>query len=396
MVSPSGFDMRRREVVLAALAMLSGCGGVDSGGTGTGMQATFASGPISGFGSIIVNGVHYDDSAATVQDDDDRALTRADLKLGMQTEVLASPVTVTGGVSSATASIIRSRSAIVGPIDSIDATHARLQVLGQTVSVVGTTVFDAALAQGLVALTAGDVVEVHAVLDMAAGRYIATRIERRVGATAYKLRGVVGALSLADRTITLGSLVIDWSAVPPADPAVALAVGSFVRVKLAITPAAGVWKATALVAGLPVLADRERAEVEGRVSAFTSATAFAVNGITVDASAASYPNGSTGLAPGAKVQVQGSIRNGVLVAAVVKVESEDAGPEPFELSGTIEALDAVAQTFVVRSITVVWSSSTSFGSSAPGDLSVGRKVEAKGRLSSDGTRVEATTVHVEL
>ena len=49
-------------------AILGGCGGgVDSGGTGG--AATYANGPITGSGSIIVNGVRFDDSAAAISDD---------------------------------------------------------------------------------------------------------------------------------------------------------------------------------------------------------------------------------------------------------------------------------------------------------------------------------------
>ena len=56
--------MQRREWLVGVLALLgAGCGGgVDSGGTGTGHTSTLAVGPISGFGSIIVNGVRFDDS----------------------------------------------------------------------------------------------------------------------------------------------------------------------------------------------------------------------------------------------------------------------------------------------------------------------------------------------
>ena len=49
--------------------LLTGCGGgVESGGTGA-TPASFASGPITGFGSVIVNGVRFDDSKAVVTDD---------------------------------------------------------------------------------------------------------------------------------------------------------------------------------------------------------------------------------------------------------------------------------------------------------------------------------------
>jgi hypothetical protein len=103
-------ELRRRDVLLAALALLGGCGGVDSGGTGTGASSTYASGPITGFGSIIVNGVRYDDIGASIEDDDGRVRSHDELGLGMRTEVIASAITTAAGVASATASSIRVQS----------------------------------------------------------------------------------------------------------------------------------------------------------------------------------------------------------------------------------------------------------------------------------------------
>ena len=54
-------------LLLAAFALLTGCGGgggVDSGGTG--VTPSVSAGPITGFGSVIVAGVRFDDSTATV------------------------------------------------------------------------------------------------------------------------------------------------------------------------------------------------------------------------------------------------------------------------------------------------------------------------------------------
>ena len=388
-------EFRRRELLLATLAMLGGCGGVDSGGTGTGASSTYAVGPINGFGSIIVNGVRYDDNSASIDDDDGRMRTKDELKLGMQTEVLASAITTSAGVSSATASSIRVRSEIVGALEAIDTVNARLSVLGQNVDVVATTVFDAALPGGLAALMPGDVLEVYATLDLAASRYVASRIERRSSASVYKLRGAVAMLALTARTITIGRAVIDWSGVPPADPATALAPGRLVRATLAATAVAGVWRATALSGAVPRPDDRDFAEVEGRVTSFTSASSFAVNGIAVDATTAIFPNGSAGLALGAGVEVVGSLRGGVLFASRVQVDGGAGSTEPFELNGNIESVDAAAQRFVVRGVTVHWSASTVFDSSGPAVIAVGRSVEVKGRLSADGLLIEATSVHVE-
>lgn len=389
------FMLRRCGWVLALLVQLASCGGVDSGGTGTGAASTFAAGPVTGFGSILVNGVHYDEADARIEiEDDEGSRLPADLKLGMQVEVHAGSITDSAGVARAAAQAIHLRSAIVGPLESFDAALARLTVLGQTVRIVATTVFDATLEGGAAALNRGDVLEVYATLDAVSGQYVASRIERRDGAASYKLRGNVGSLSLAEQTLTVGALTIDWSAVAPADPATTLQPGRYLRIDLDPVPVAGRWRARALRAGAAVPDDHEFAEVEGRITAFESPLHFVVNGIAVDATTARVP--ASGLALGAQVEVQGSLRAGVLVAVSVEPRSADGGADLFEIEGAIDAVDAATQTFTVRGVTVEWSASTQFDSSAPTDLRVGRRVAVKGALSSEGTRLRAALIHVEV
>ncbi|MGC4076352.1 MAG: DUF5666 domain-containing protein [Rubrivivax sp.] len=388
---PGAAPLRRREwllAALAALAVLGGCGGgVDSGGTGTGNRSTLAVGTISGFGSIVVNGVHYDESAATIDDDDGRMRSRADLQLGMRTAVLAG--TPTAGA--AVASSVTIRSELGGAIDAIDLGTGRLVVLGQRVDLGASTVVDG----GLQALAQGDEVTVYATLDLANGRYAATRVERRSGAGFDKIRGVVGTLDLGARTLAIGTLLVDWSGVAPADAATVLAPGRRVLLQLAQTPATGVRRATRLVLEDTVPADRERAEIEGRITAFSSATAFELDGVPVDASAARFPDGQAGLALGVRAEATGRISGGVLIATEVSVENEDESEEPFEISGRVDAVDAAAQTFVVRGVTVHWSEATRFEGGSGASLAVGDQVELVGELDASGERLEATQVQVE-
>jgi Domain of unknown function (DUF5666) len=387
--------LRRRDLVLAALALLGGCGGVDSGGTGTGSAPTLAYGPISGFGSIIVGGVRYDESNADIEGDDGTVVARSGLRLGMQAEVMASAITSSAtNLPSAVASSVRLRSEIAGPVEAINLTGSELTVLGQRVMVVASTAFDDTLASGLGALSLGEVVEVYAGLDRAANRYVASRIDRRVAGAGFKLRGVVGSLSLAARTLTIGAAVIDWSAVAPADPARDLAAGNALRITLSNTASAGIWRATALERSVTMLADRERVEIEGRITALTSTARFEVNGFMVDASNAAFPDGTAALVLGAKVEVKGSARAGVLVAERVEIEDDDDAGE-VELHGSIESADVAAQQFVVRGVRVVWSAATQFDSSTAADIVAGRQVEVHGVFSADGTYVEASEIHVE-
>jgi hypothetical protein len=387
-----GMGPSRREWLLAALGLLAGCGGVDSGGTGTGSDSTLAVGSITGFGSIIVNGVRYDDALAAISDDDGVVRTNAELRLGMNAEVIASAVSVVDGVATASASSIRVRSMIEGPIESIDLVARQLVAIGQNVFVVDSTVFDLGEA---VPLAVGNLIEVHATLDVARLRYVATRIERRAALARYKLRGAVNELDLVGRTLRMGALRIDWSGVSPAEPASTLAPGRMLQIMLAPTPATGTRTALSIRADMLPLADRDRVELEGRVTAFTSITEFQVDGVSVDARGARFDGGAAGLVQGAKVEVKGSLRSGVLLAIEVEVEDDAGGDQSFELHGSIESVDAAAMRFVVRGVTVGWTANTRFDSGSPADLVVGHRVEVRGRLSSDGQAVDATLIHVE-
>ena len=196
--------------VLFAALVLTGCGGGGSTSSSMSAKNSFISGPITGFGSVIVNGTRFDDSTATVANDDDEAQAATDLKLGMMAEVEAGEITNDTTGSHGEAKAIHFRSAIVGPVDSIATDGKSLVVLGQTVDVTATTVFDDRLTMGLGSITAGDVVEVFAMLDATTGHYTATRIEPKANATLFKLRGVVGSLDTMAHTFKIGTETISY------------------------------------------------------------------------------------------------------------------------------------------------------------------------------------------
>ena len=87
---PSTKGITRRDglmlTMLGSALLMAGCGGGGGGGTttaGGGVAGSSATGAITGFGSIIVGGVRFDDSTASVQDDDDVPRTSSELKMGM-------------------------------------------------------------------------------------------------------------------------------------------------------------------------------------------------------------------------------------------------------------------------------------------------------------------------
>jgi len=377
-----------------ALLMVAGCGGdggVDSGGTGASPQS-FASGPITGFGSVIVAGVHFDESRAQVQDADGNARLASDLQLGMTVEVRGGAIAPDAdGNDAAAATSVVIGSAVLGPVSASDTAAHTLTVLGQSVQVTDGTVFDASIAAGQAALAIGDVVEVYGTFVAASGQMVATRIERKTGTTFFAVRGAVSSLDTVAHTFAIGGTHVVYAAVatPPA-----FANGNVVRVVVSTVPLPGpVWTAVRIGGGVPVLDDRPEAKVEGVVSAFTSSTQFSVNGTPVDASRAQFPNGTAGFGPGAIVKVEGATANGVLVATQVELESGNApGGGDFDVRGAITAIDTVAQTFVVRNVRVAYGGNVDFRKGTAADLAIGRLVEARGRLSPDGTRLQAVRI----
>jgi hypothetical protein len=379
--------LRRAIAAFLSALLVAGCGGVDSGGTGS-----FTSGPITGFGSIIVGGVRFDDAAASVQDEDGAPRTRDDLRLGMMTEVSGTAIVGSADGPVATASSIRYASEIVGPVNAVNVNDGTFTALGHLVRVTSTTVFDATLPGGLSSLTVGDAVEVYGHLDPERNRYVATRVERRSSASLYKIRGPIAALDTVARTLTIDGLTISTVQLSPAELLNAR-VGQFARVKLLTTISGGVWTAAALSPGIAAIPDRDNVQIEGRITTLVSTRNFNVNGIPIDASAATFPQGEAGIVRGANVKVEGRWSEGALRASRVSVAAnQEAGDFAFELHGLISLLDTTAQTFVLRGVTVSYAGNVQYMFGTAADLANGRRVSVFGLLTGDGTRLDVRLI----
>lgn len=382
-----------RSLLLALAAFLASCGGgVGTGGTG-GDATAYASGPITGFGSVFVGGVRFDDSAATVEDADGGGRSRDDLRLGMTVEVDSSAITTDGNGSTASARRIQFESEIQGLVGLVNVNASTFTVLGQTVLVDATTVFDDRIAGGLAGLSTGQGVEVYAVFDAAALRYRATRVEPSSLSGGLRLRGPVRVLDTTAQTLTVGSNSYSYagaSSIPAG-----LAVGQFVRLRMALDT--GRWVVRSFGAAPRVVAEGDGVKVEGLVSALTSTSLFSVNGRAVDASAATLlPAGTTGLVVGARVEVEGVVRGGVFVASKVKVVSDtDLQDRGFELIGSITAVNVAQSTITLRGVTVSTArSDLRIDNGTLANLVVGQAVEVKGGLAADRRTLEATRIKI--
>lgn len=294
----------------AGIAALAACGG----GVGTGGTGTFASGPITGFGSIIVNDVHYDERAARIEDDGGSLRDRAELRLGTVVDVESDAVRN----NEAVASRVRIVSERIGRVDAV--TAAVLTVNGLPVRVDGNTVFDERFAGGLAGVAVGDVVEVYGFATATAGEVLATRIEPHANATAFKFRGEVSALDTQARTFRIGTQTFVYP--PQLSGRNELANGAFLRVMVnTARDLLGRWIVTSIGNAQPLPEEGQEIKANGLITLFLSIARFQIGPWIVDASAASIEDGP--LALGLRVKVEGHLRDGVLVAREVRVLGDD-------------------------------------------------------------------------
>lgn len=130
---------------------------------------------------------------------------------------------------------------------------------------------------------------------------------------------------------------------------------------------------------------------------------FEVNGQRVDASGAVVytSNGSAGgsandLVAGVRVEVEGTVRDGVLVASSIDLRKRTSDRQrQFEFHGRLSALDTTQKTFELRSSVIEYGTATFSGGASEAALANDLKVEIKGIRSTDGTRIVATRIKFE-
>ena len=368
-------------------ALLIGALGACGGGVGSEGTGSFASGTITGYGSIIVNGVHFDESAATLLDDEGQAVARSALALGMVVQVNAGPIsTAANGSSVALASSVRTQRALVGPVDAVDQAGGRLRLLGQTVLVSGDTVFDERLRGGLAALLPGQWLEVYGFYNPGASGFAASRVGSSGPSAGLRVSGTVAAVDARAQTFLVGSQTYS-SAGLGSSPAVDAVV--VLKLQQPGTDAQGHWVVGGQQTEDRTPKDSAGARLDAVVSQILSSSRFVADGVTVDSSAARL-TGSVQV--GARVQVSGSLRAGVLLAAEIEASTQKL--RSYELNGSPSNLDTVLRRFVVRGTTVSYARNDVVFDKGTAASLVGYtgKLKVEGMLSADRTWVEATLI----
>ncbi len=362
------------------------------------------SGPITGFGSVIVNGTQFQAGSASVSMDDEPGVL-ADLRVGMVVSVRGS-MDLDSGI--AHAAQIRFNDDAEGPISSINHENGSFVVMGKTFLVDGLTEMENA---SFASLGQGNVVQVSG-LWRNEERVQATHIRRvanewQNGMT-MEVKGEIAGLDTGLHRFRIGTQFFNYSqaALDLGDSGIAN--GLYVQASCTTAPGAG-----DVILDRVQLRDRDRdrdrdhqcdgdcdTEIEGYVTSFVSATEFEVDGQPVTTTDQTlYVNGTEyTLALDVKVKVVGVIDdNGILVATKIVFRL----PSVIEIDADIAALDVDSGTLTLLGITVTTTDETMYHDHSAAsvldfgfdDLVVGDRVEI--RAYTDGDAVVAARVQRE-
>lgn len=422
--STAGQRLRGMGLSLLLAALVAGCGGGgDVAGVGTGGTGSFSVGTVTGFGSVFVNGVRFEDNGARLLDDDGtvKVLGVDDnpLRVGMVVEVAGS-VDASGTVRTATQ--IAYGAEIKGPVTAVDVAAGRFSVFGIAVRTNAATIY--AGVGGVASLTADQVVEVHGQPD-SGGSIMATYVERKSLSTAafiagggeYRLRGSATGVSGAgqDFVMTVRGVGVRTNATTDFDGTPVE--GALVSLRLnPVLQGDGRYLAERLKlrsSSFGSAAAAAEGEIEGYVSELdTAAGTLRVAGYPARLdSVVSYEDGTAvDLKNGVRIEAKGVVESGVLRVRRVEFESRDddndgddddlssVAPE-FEFKGVVDCPSCAAGSgsFTLRGVTVVYDAGTEFRDGLSGALLNGRKVEVKSvaAAAAGGTVYRATRISAE-
>jgi len=388
----------------AVVAVLGSCGGGGDGGQDgvtppppTGITAT---GAITGFGSVYVNGVRFTTSAADIEIDGAKA-TQADLKVG---EVVDIKGTMQDG--SAKADVVRYNHNLEGPVTSIDG--LTLVAMGQTVRVgSGTSLGDPITIDPdrlqIEGLALGDVVQVSGLITDD-GSIEATRVDLRVNDGAYDVYGTVSGADPGWKAFFINSLVVLYANANIEDfPSGMPANGDLVKVTGLEFGPFGEFIATRVELRYdPVVMPKagDMLNLQGLITDFVSATDFVVAGFPVTTTSSTvYENGTVAdLAADVEVCVVGTLdADGVLVATRIRFHIDNS----VRMVSSVSAIDVASARLTIFGLQVSTDRNTRFEDESAaaieplslGDLHTGDWVDVRGyEYPADSGKVYATRI----
>ena len=413
------FLVRMSALVLLATALISCSGGGSSSTTEPVLTPSVTVGTITGFGSVIVNGIRFDDSAAVITINDQSG-TRAQLKVGMVVAVEGSVAACPNpeiALCEGVAAQIRFRNNLEGPITLLNRLTNTIQVMGREVQFDADTLVEGGSSPDINGLALGDIVAISGLEEQLR---IRARLVQRLGqfvagTTPMQALGTVANLNLADGSCTVDGVPVSFLGLAAESlPQGGLAQGQYVQVS-------GTGSGTGLITADRIqLRDRisypdaALVQLEGFVSDYVSVADFVVADQRVDARDAIFRNGSAAdLGNGAKVLIEGLMQDGVLIASKVvfrleanaqTVNVQIGAPIQSKMTSTA-SLVVLGQSIQTTTLTQFIDRTSTAGASGAGsggspealsyaDLQVGDRVDVMAYRDAEGkfiaTRIERT------
>jgi hypothetical protein len=398
-------------------AVLAACGG--GGGASTpaasapaapaapaALGQSTVSGTVTGFGSVIIDGVRIDNSAVLAGKAlENGSVRQVELKLGQHVEVQHDGQLV--------ATQVRVGANAEGLVTAVNATAGTLTVAGQAITInTDTTLGPVTVFEGYASLAAvqpNDRVEVHGLIktdSTGKSSLQATRIEKTsaTGDSADRVNGLITDLSTANHTFKLGGLLVDYTASKLLPEGAVLANGSEVNVAVPLGTVVG---ATAVKATVVIVRDHKAetgakdSELGGAISAMDgTAKTLTIAGVKVDVSSMKFDQAGKSTADlklGGYVVVKGSYASdGTLKASTIVLRGADAANKDklIELHGSVLRFVSVAN-FTVRDVPVDATGVTlDAATCGTAKLANDLQVDVRGTLQANGT-VKASAISCE-
>ena len=372
-------------LVFGATLALAACGGgggdqVNTPPVQPSPMSTVYSGPISGFGSVIVNGMRFETVGASLSDDDGSPVRLQDLALGMSVNIDGTVDDNTGRGRAKSLSLVHGNT---GAITSIDRSSQTITVMGLIIKTNTATAYKNVASFS--ALAVGDAVEVYGTLQ-SDNTVLATLIEKETGTYTNRAVGRVSNLDTKAKTFKIGSLVVNYGT---ATVIGTLAEGRQIRVTATQGPVNNVLIASSIkvtdgAAYGSSVASGTFLKIKGVAEAAPINGLLTVSGTRVNVAQATY-EGGTSIVAGALLEIKGTWDGTVLQASKVELERNDRDNDGYidrnELYGSVSSITTSnGKTLVVISGVTVDVTQAYFKNGSLAQLAVGVPVEVKGSV----------------
>ena len=369
--------------IFSVLLLLVACN--NSSGGGVGGSGIINRGTISDFGSIVVNGTDFDTSEASLIVDGQTlgvgdAVVLANLDIGRVVTVIGSEG---DGEETAIAERVYYSDEVSGPVISvtaIDPGTKELAVMGQTVIINALTQFKTSDFDTIVP---NDVVEVSGYYDDM-GTVWATFVDKIGEFTpglVYEVKGFIQSLDTAQHTFLINGLRVDYSDPDVILPSEPLENGLLVEAEGIVDDTGLNMFAQSISIEDDIGAENaDEVEVTGFVTAVVSTDEFTVGtqDVVVEAGAIFVDGTQADIVLGVKLEAEGTLEDGILVAD----EIEFWLPDQIELEGELTELISQYE-FTVEDQAVSTTNETVWEDGGPEDLMLGINIEIKGRMQAD-------------